>query len=80
MPQFIHPDFVASRVRATEEAGDENTSEIASVNVANKHLVVQGYDDGHGWSIVIQQETGRMTASTIGDEEGVLIFGACTKP
>jgi len=79
VPQFIRLDFAAKRVTATEESGVKETSDIASVGSGNNHLVVQGIDDGHGWSIVIEQKTGQMSASAVGDEEGVLVFGACTK-
>jgi len=53
---------------------------IGGVTRGNKHLVVQGLDDGHGWSLALEEDTGTMTASAIGDEEGMMIFGACTQP
>jgi len=79
VPQFVKLDFANKRVTATEETGLDKTSAIASVARGNGHLVVQGVDEGHGWSLVLEENTGRMTASTIGDEEGLMIFGACTQ-
>ena len=34
--------------------------------------------DGTGWTLVISEETGRMTITASGDEVAFVIFGACT--
>ena len=72
--------FIATAEGAGISVTNVLTSPIGGVSRGNKHLVVQGVDDGHGWSLVLHEETGYMTASTVGDEEGMMIYGACTQP
>jgi hypothetical protein len=81
VPQFVKLDFAKKLVSATKESGVEKTSPIGSVSRGNEHIVVQGFDagTGRGWSLVVEENTGQMTASAIGDEEGMMIFGACTQ-
>ena len=79
VPQFIRLDFSGKRVTTTRESGVEKMSEIGGVSRGNGHIVVQGVDDGHGWSLVLEEKTGHMTASAVGDEEGMMIFGSCTQ-
>ena len=79
VPQFIKLDFGAKSVTATAETGVDKSSSIGSVTSGNGHLIVQGVDDGHAWSLVLEENTGHMTASAIGDEEGMMLFGACTQ-
>ncbi len=80
VPQFLKLDFAAKRVTATEETGVSSTSSIADVTFTKDHLVVQGHDEGHGWVVMVDPDTGRMTATAIGHDEGLLVFGACTAP
>ncbi len=79
VPQFVMLDFDNKRVIATKETGVDKTSTISNISRGNGHLVLQGVDDGHGWSLVLEENTGHMTASAIGDEEGMLLFGVCTQ-
>jgi hypothetical protein len=79
VPQFVKVDFANKTVTATAESGSDKMSKIDNVSQANGHVVVQGIDDGHGWSLVLEENSGHMTASSIGDEEGLVVFGACTQ-
>ena len=80
LPQFLRLDFDKKSVTTARDSGVKKTSAIGSTSRANGHVIVQGVDSGggFGWSLVVEENTGRMTASAIGDEEGALIFGACT--
>ena len=42
------------------------------------NIILQGVENGRGWSIVISEETGKMSATVAGDEIGFIVFGACT--
>jgi len=81
VPQFIKLDFAKKQVTATAESGVDQKSSIASVGRANGHLILQGSDSGsgRGWTLVLEENTGHMTASAVGDEEGMIVFGACTQ-
>ena len=81
VPQFVKLDFAKKQVTATRESGVDKTSAIANVARGNGHLILQGVDSasGRGWSLVLEEDSGHMTASAVGDEEGMLVFGACTQ-
>jgi len=79
VPGFVKVDFEKQQVTATRETGVDSVSAITSVALTNGNLVVQGVEDGKGWALVMEENTGRMTATAVGDEEGMMIFGACTQ-
>lgn len=41
-------------------------------------LVVQGFENSRAWSITISETSGKLVGAIAGDEEGFLVFGACT--
>ena len=41
-------------------------------------LVLQGAEGRRGWSLGIDEETGRLSGAIAGQDEGVVIFGVCT--
>ncbi len=40
-------------------------------------LILQGVEDGKGWSMVITEANGKMALTAAGDQEAFVIFGAC---
>jgi hypothetical protein len=80
LPRFIRIDFAAKKAFTTRQGGDERTAEIASQQVDDAQLILQGVQAGHGWSMVIARETGAMSLSVAGDQMGFVIFGYCTTP
>ena len=79
VPQFIKLDFAKNEVTATGETGVPDVSAIGSVSRGNGHIVVLGVDGGHGWALALEEQSGYMTASVVGDVEGLMIFAACTQ-
>ena len=71
----IHVDFAASRLHSTDE---QRTSPIASVEKEDDVILLQGSQNGRGWTMVIDRATGHLSA-TLADAEGaIVIAGACT--
>ena len=79
VPQFIKVDFANNEVTATTETGVADVSAIGRVSRGNGHIVVLGADEGHGWALALEERSGYMTASVVGDVEGLMIFAACTQ-
>jgi hypothetical protein len=75
----VRVDFEKKVVVTTGGADGQKTAPIGNIARGNGHIVVQGVHEGHGWSLVIEENTGQMTASVVGDEEGKMVFGACTQ-
>ena len=77
MPPFVRID-VGKRLLSTVDGG--RSSPIASVQRANGRLMVQGMQNERVWGAVINEQTGRMSA-TVGEDDGaILISGACIAP
>jgi hypothetical protein len=41
-------------------------------------LMMQGFENYRAWSVTINETTGKLVGAIAGDQEGFLIFGACT--
>ena len=78
IPQFLKLDFRAKQVEAVTQAKEKRKSAIKSLERVDGELVMQGIEQGRGWSIAISEETGKLSASIVGDQLGFLVFGACT--
>jgi hypothetical protein len=55
-------------------------STIRNVDHGNGLLLLNGADSRYGWVVVIHEESGRMSASVSGHDEGYVIFGQCAIP
>ncbi len=76
LPQFIGIDFAGKKVHSTKESG-EATSPIKSQEQTRNQLVLQGIENGHGWTLAIDRENGRMTTGATGEDVSYILFGAC---
>jgi hypothetical protein len=43
-------------------------------------LILQGGENGRGWSATIDEESGQMAAAVVDNDHTFSIFGACTMP
>jgi hypothetical protein len=75
LPQFFRVDVQAMTVRAVEESRE---SAIKTVDRVNGHLILQGVQGQLGWTLIIAEEAGQMSATIGGAAEGYIIFGSCT--
>ena len=73
-------DFKKKVVHASYDADSEKqtaNSPIKNSEVSGNQLILQGIENNHGWSMAINQESGRMNLSAVGHEVSFSIFGAC---
>ena len=79
LPEFMFVDMQAKVVRATAESPfKEVDSPIKNSAVSGSQLILQGIENGHGWTISIDRASGRMMTSLSGELLSYMIFGACT--
>ena len=78
VPEFIHVDFKAKKLSGTLKSGETQNSAVSTVDKADGRTLLQGYESGRGWSMVIMHDTGEMSAAIAGDEAAFVLFGACT--
>jgi hypothetical protein len=74
-PAFIRIDVGNKVVR-----GPKRTSAIQVLEKTDQQLLLQGTELGYGWTLVIDQETGKMSATLANREGAFVLFGPCTTP
>ena len=77
LPVFWHIDPAGKTIQSKRESGETRKSGITTVSASGGKLVLQGSDEGLGWSVSVEQANGRMVL-TAGREDGYVVFGACT--
>jgi hypothetical protein len=79
LPQFIIMDASKKTIRADYEAGHKDVSSpVKNMETSGDHLILQGVENGRGWSLAISTKDGSMSASVAGDAVSFLLFGSCT--
>lgn len=72
-PVFLTIDFIKKDI-----TGPKRASKIALIEKSDFQITLHGIEIGMGWSMVLDRETGRMTATLAGKDQAFVIFGACT--
>ncbi len=78
LPEILVVDVNAKQVRGTAESGLKQDSPIRHSESTGSQLVLQGVENGHGWSMAINRENGRMATVLSGELVSYMIFGTCT--
>ena len=76
LPPFIVIDVDKKLIHDPDQDG--KTSSLKHLEHLNGQLVLHGGEEGRGWSIVIKEDTGTMSAAVVGEQVGFVVFGACT--
>lgn len=79
IPRFFKINFKKKTISATEESGIKRVTQIKNIEHANGNMILRGSENGRGWSMVISEKTGKMSATVSGDQVGFIVFGASTK-
>ena len=84
LPDFFLVDTKKKLISATSESGSAASTTIERVEHLDGKLMLQGADDGikdvrdgAGWTMSINESTGKMVMTTAGDGFAVVVFGAC---
>lgn len=82
-PTFLRVDIRNKVIRILKDAPG---SKIRSVSRIENRLVLQGAEDGNpkqpdgsGWTLSIENDTGRFVATAAILQGAIVIFGACTE-
>ena len=78
VPAFLRIDFAKGLVRTSRSDGEERMTQIHNVEQSESALILQGVEQGYGWSMTVTQATGKMALTVAGDRAAFVIFGACT--
>jgi hypothetical protein len=78
VPQFIRLDFATGVAKTTDGDGEERLAHFRTPENESGRLILQGVQNGLGWSMTIVKDTGGMALTVSGEELAMVIFGACT--
>jgi len=78
LPTFMRVDLKAKVLRADDGSGRK--TDIKGSAFADDQLMLQGFENGKAWSMVIKSDTGRWGGSVVEDDGSFALFGACTLP
>jgi len=67
-------------VRTTKDSGDKAVSPIKNQENSRNQILLQGVENGHGWTMAIDTTSGHMTTSVTGEDVSYILFGACIAP
>jgi hypothetical protein len=78
LPQFLRINFKEKTISGTRGSGEVLITKILDMERFDGKLILQGMENGRGWSMVIAEATGKVALTASDDEVGFVAFGACT--
>ena len=77
IPQFIKADLAGKQLsNAAVKDGARHTA-IKNLERNERKIIMQGSENGRGWSIIVANETGKFSATISEQNFGFIIFGSC---
>jgi hypothetical protein len=77
IPEFLEFDLKQEIISTTRASGEERSSKL-TVRRDSGLIIMQAYEVGKAFSIVINESTGIASASVTADGEVISVFAACT--
>ena len=74
LPQFIHVDLKAKLAAAD----GSRSAPIPQIDQTGGRTILHGGQVGRAWSMVIEGDTGKLSAGVVEREGAFVVFGACT--
>jgi hypothetical protein len=78
VPQFLRIDLGRRRMTGLRPSGEQAATTAHTLEDMSNSLILQGIEEGRGWTAVIDKISGKLVASAAGSQAGFLVFGACT--
>jgi hypothetical protein len=72
-PNFMRIDFAQKVIIGTKQ-----TTPILFMDKSDEQILLQGKELGYGWTLALDQESGKMTATLVNRDGVVVLFGSCT--
>lgn len=79
LPRFIRVDLDAKTIVSLDRSTQRPPTPIAAIERLEGMTVLYG-SETRGWSMAIGDDSGALTLSISGDEEGYLVYGSCINP
>ena len=79
VPTFMIIDFERKQINTRGEVDGEAVSHIRSNEMSKDSIVLQGFEEGRGWTLAINRATGHMRLSSTGPSMNFTITGNCIR-
>ncbi len=77
LPQILNINFKKEEISGTREDGEVVTTRIEKITSVEGMIILQGVENGKGWSMAITKKVGKVTRTASGDQAGFIAFGVC---
>ena len=78
IPRFFEIDFEKKEISEIGDFEEERRTEIQSMTKLEGMLILQGAQNGRGWSVNISEANGDAVITLSDPLAGFVLFGACT--
>jgi hypothetical protein len=79
LPVFLRIDLAERRIIPLGSGGmGTKPHPIQVLEQAGRRLILQGVENGRGWTAVVDRVSGQMVTSASDGSSGFLVFSACT--
>lgn len=78
IPRFLEIDFKKKEISEIGDAKKERRTEIKKITKSEGMLILQGAQNGRGWSATITEASGEAVITVSDPLSGFVLFGACT--
>ncbi|HEY8153678.1 MAG TPA: hypothetical protein VII72_06070 [Myxococcota bacterium] len=75
LPALWRVDFAAKQLSSQD---GQRTSPIAALETLDGALILQGHQNGRGWTLVVERAAGHLSASAADAEGAFVLAGSCT--
>lgn len=72
-PAFLRIDFAKKAI-----TGPKQSTPIVSMDNNDQQILLQGKEHGYGWTLALDQEGGKFSATLVNREGVFVLFGSCT--
>jgi hypothetical protein len=79
LPLLLRINPKKKTIESTRLGGEQRFSTISAVNKSDNNLILQGVQEGSGWSMTINKTNGQMSVSSSLGDQGYVAFGVCTR-
>lgn len=76
LPPFLRVQF--GKKRLVSLATPERVTAIDNIRSVDGMTILQGAENGRAWSLVVDQQTGRLSGSVADGQGAFAVFGTCT--
>ena len=64
LPLLLKLDLTKKTIKSTRMTGEARNSKIATLSTSKHNLILQGVEEGSGWSMTIDKSNGKMSVSS----------------